>query len=179
MQMETEGGTGNAVDGATVKITPTQEKYLSLFQKSGSIRAVAQHCGVNWSTVGEALSAVAKKKGLSGWRDLQVDCISSSKTSTVDVKTTNRSGAKKSKVSKSKVSALVAMVESQQHRCALSGIKIEPDNANLDHKTPLSRGGTDELENLQWLDKEVNRAKGAMTNEEFISLCRRVVAWNA
>ncbi len=31
------------------------------------------------------------------------------------------------------------------------------------------------MENVQVLQKQVNRAKGTLTNEEFIALCREVV----
>jgi CRISPR/Cas system Type II protein with McrA/HNH and RuvC-like nuclease domain len=46
----------------------------------------------------------------------------------------------------------------------------------LDHILPVSRGGKHSIENAQVLHKEVNRAKGTLTNEEFIQLCHEVVA---
>ncbi|QQS09483.1 MAG: hypothetical protein IPK69_02345 [Phycisphaerales bacterium] len=42
---------------------------------------------------------------------------------------------------------------------------------------PIRLGGQHIIENAQILDKDVNRAKNAMTNAEFIALCREVVRW--
>ena len=71
-------------------------------------------------------------------------------------------------------SDLRKLLEMQGYKCALSGVRLEPKNAELDHKVPLSRGGTNDLGNLQWLTREVNRAKGAMDNDEFIAMCNQV-----
>lgn len=79
---------------------------------------------------------------------------------------------------KASVAEIVGLVEKQLFRCALSGMEIEPNTANLDHKNPVSCGGTDDISNLQWLHKDINQAKGALTNEQFIEMCKRVVAWN-
>lgn len=69
------------------------------------------------------------------------------------------------------------MLRAQQYRCALSGRQLMPDSASLDHIVAISRGGEHRIENAQVLHKDVNRAKGAMGNEEFLALCREVVAW--
>jgi 5-methylcytosine-specific restriction endonuclease McrA len=71
---------------------------------------------------------------------------------------------------------VLRLVEDQQFCCALTGRPLTPDLAALDHKVPVSRGGEHHIENAQVLHKDVNRAKGVMTNEEFIALCREVVA---
>ena len=64
----------------------------------------------------------------------------------------------------------------QGGKCAYSGEPLLPGtNACLDHKTPRSRGGSDLIENLHWISKSVNRIKGTMTHEEFVSLCILVV----
>jgi hypothetical protein len=42
---------------------------------------------------------------------------------------------------------------------------------------PRANGGTHVLENVQWLHKDVNRAKGTLSQVEFITLCRRVTQW--
>ena len=71
--------------------------------------------------------------------------------------------------------ALQTIFDSQHGRCALSGeLLILGGNASLDHIMPKSRGGTNDLDNLQWLTKTVNNSKRALTNEEFIVLCRKV-----
>lgn len=72
--------------------------------------------------------------------------------------------------------ALLALLESQSYACALSGVKLDIDTAELDHKVPLARGGTNDLSNLQWVHKKINRAKGTMTNDEFIEACLMVAS---
>jgi 5-methylcytosine-specific restriction endonuclease McrA len=64
----------------------------------------------------------------------------------------------------------------QDYRCALSGYDLQPEDAAMDHILAVSRGGPHTIENAQILRKDVNRAKGTLTNEEFIALCRAVVA---
>jgi 5-methylcytosine-specific restriction endonuclease McrA len=47
--------------------------------------------------------------------------------------------------------------------------------AALDHIVPVRCGGELVIENTQVLHKDVNRAKGSLTNDQFIQLCREVV----
>lgn len=75
-----------------------------------------------------------------------------------------------------KQSDLMNLVDSQQYRCALSGIELTPETAALDHITPVASGGKHAIDNLQWLNCEVNRMKGMLSVEVFIDICRRVVA---
>ena len=69
------------------------------------------------------------------------------------------------------------LLRKQNYRCALSGRQLTPDSAALDHILPISRGGEHHIKNAQILHKDVNRAKGTLTNEEFLAMCREVVAW--
>jgi 5-methylcytosine-specific restriction endonuclease McrA len=69
---------------------------------------------------------------------------------------------------------ILALLESQQYRCALSGRELSPETASLDHVIPLSRGGVHDISNVQVLDYRVNAAKGTMTVEEFVQMCRDV-----
>ena len=56
----------------------------------------------------------------------------------------------------------------QKYLCAYSEIHlILGNNASLEHKIPLSKGGTNELSNICWIDLRINIAKGAMTYSEF------------
>lgn len=48
---------------------------------------------------------------------------------------------------------------------------VEGATASVDHQLPVSRGGTHERENLKWVTKKVNVAKGTLTHEEFVALC--------
>lgn len=69
---------------------------------------------------------------------------------------------------------LATLWKLQRGRCALTGRRLDR-TAQLDHKTARARGGGDQVANLQWLCAEANLAKRALTDAEFIALCRDVV----
>lgn len=71
---------------------------------------------------------------------------------------------------------IMSLLEKQGYRCALTGRILKPEEANLDHRQPVSRGGAHEMGNLQVIHSDVNRAKNTLTQAEFIELCREVVA---
>jgi 5-methylcytosine-specific restriction endonuclease McrA len=48
------------------------------------------------------------------------------------------------------------------------GIKLS--EVNIDHKTPVSLGGTNDISNLCVCHKSVNKAKGSFTEAEFFKL---------
>lgn len=75
--------------------------------------------------------------------------------------------------------ALKQLIEEQDWKCILSGAQLVPGvNASLDHRLPISRGGSSEIGNVQWVTKTINRMKTDLTNDEFIELCRVVsVNW--
>ncbi|HEV2691815.1 MAG TPA: HNH endonuclease [Verrucomicrobiae bacterium] len=50
--------------------------------------------------------------------------------------------------------------ERDGNRCQYTGKLLAPDEGNLDHVVPRSRGGQDTWENLVWSDKAVNSRKG-------------------
>jgi hypothetical protein len=65
--------------------------------------------------------------------------------------------------------------ERQGARCVYTGEALVLGiNASVDHKTPRSRGGANELANLQWVTWGVNRSKRDLTHDEFVSMCRCV-----
>ena len=76
------------------------------------------------------------------------------------------------------VENVLRLLEYQQYRCALTGRRLTPKTAALDHMAPVRFGGKHIIENAQVLHKEVNRAKGALTSDEFTGLCREVVQWS-
>ena len=49
--------------------------------------------------------------------------------------------------------------ERDGNRCQYTGRVLRPDEGNLDHVIPRSRGGRDEWENLVWASKAVNQRK--------------------
>ncbi len=62
--------------------------------------------------------------------------------------------------------------------CYLSGRPIDINNPNtwqVDHKVPRSRGGKNDLKNLEVARKEANSAKNDLTVEEFLNLCEDVL----
>ncbi len=72
---------------------------------------------------------------------------------------------------------VMRLLEYQQYRCALTGRKLTPHVAALDHIVPIRFDGEHIIANVQVLHKDVNRAKGSLTNAEFIRLCEQVVSF--
>ena len=74
------------------------------------------------------------------------------------------------------VDDLLRKIDAQDRLCALSGRKLLIGiNCHLDHIVPKSRGGTDELSNLRWVDKDINQARHGLLDEEFIQLINEVL----
>ncbi|MCI0333667.1 MAG: HNH endonuclease [Planctomycetes bacterium] len=69
---------------------------------------------------------------------------------------------------------IMNLVEQQDFRCAISGRELTPQTASLDHILPLSRGGEHGINNVWVVDHQVNSAKGTMTCDEFVTMCRDV-----
>lgn len=77
---------------------------------------------------------------------------------------------------KIKVPVLETLWKSQNAVCALTGEPIIMGlNASLDHKVPTSRGGTNDIDNLQWVSKTANAIKTDLTPEELVSFCTLVL----
>lgn len=64
----------------------------------------------------------------------------------------------------------------QRGRCAYTGRKLDR-TAQVDHKTPTSRGGSNDASNLHWVCAEANWVKQDKTHEEFIGLCADITAY--
>lgn len=65
----------------------------------------------------------------------------------------------------------------QDARCAYCRTLL-PKGYHIDHKMPVSRGGTNDLSNLHLTCPRCNMVKGALTHEEFlVSKKRKVVQW--
>jgi 5-methylcytosine-specific restriction endonuclease McrA len=50
--------------------------------------------------------------------------------------------------------------ERDGNRCQYTGVVLKPDEGNIDHVLPRSRGGQDTWENCVWSSKTVNTKKG-------------------
>lgn len=60
-------------------------------------------------------------------------------------------------------------------RCALCGKPIEFKHMTIDHKTPLSRGGTNALDNLQPACRVCNFMKQDMLMDELVEQMREIL----
>ena len=62
--------------------------------------------------------------------------------------------------------------------CRYSSTKLIPTvDCHLDHKIPTSKGGTNDLDNIEFISKRANQAKSDMTPDEFIAFCQIVSNW--
>lgn len=82
--------------------------------------------------------------------------------------------AVKTRQKKATAAELKQLLERQQYRCALSGLPLSPDDSALDHIVAVSDGGTHQVDNLQWLNVDVNRMKGSMSQSRFVSLVKLI-----
>jgi 5-methylcytosine-specific restriction endonuclease McrA len=158
--MEKESGKRNFRCEAQKETTTRQMEYLEKYLETASLLATAVFFGVRQDTVRNSLRLVASKRGLARVNEL----LPKEKRSIRNTKSTTTSD-------------LMKLLENQQYRCALSGVLLHPDNCSLDHILPVSLGGSDSIDNLQWVSREVNKAKGNTDNNEFVLLCKRVAAW--
>ena len=71
------------------------------------------------------------------------------------------------------------LLEKQGYRCAYSGKHLTPGvNASLDHIIPVAKGGSNDITNLQWVDKHINtRMKFGMSHQEFMSLIHQIISY--
>lgn len=70
------------------------------------------------------------------------------------------------------------LIEKQGFRCAMTGLELSPEDANLDHIVPIAAGGEHVMGNVQVVHKVINQMKSTLQKDEFIEWCRRVVAYS-
>jgi hypothetical protein len=71
---------------------------------------------------------------------------------------------------------LAKKIQDQNFTCPYTGIKlIVGVNASLDHIVPKSKGGSNNVENLEWIDLNVNLLKGARTKDDFMEIWKFLV----
>ncbi len=67
--------------------------------------------------------------------------------------------------------------ERDGNRCQYTGVMLRPDEGNIDHVIPRSRGGKDAWENCVWSSKTVNSQKGnRLPHEAGLKLLKQPVA---
>jgi hypothetical protein len=64
-------------------------------------------------------------------------------------------------------------LQEQKFECYYTGILLVPEkNLSLDHLLPRSKGGSNEIDNCVWCDRNINAFKNDLTDEEFIRRCK-------
>lgn len=72
---------------------------------------------------------------------------------------------------------LQKLFEQQQGVCPYTGLILSLGvNADLDHKVPVSKGGTNAIENLQWVHKMANTMKWHYGEEEFLNMVETIAS---
>lgn len=61
------------------------------------------------------------------------------------------------------------LFENQNGRCFYTGAILDLMTAHIDHKVPISRGGTNDFSNLALCTPEANLLKHNKTHEEFMT----------
>ena len=92
------------------------------------------------------------------WRGIQ-DGLGMARTATRSVKTTCVARRRRQYDGRRDTIVLRMLAEGGLYQCVYDGCG-EVNNLTVDHILPLSKGGTDELNNLQFLCKTHNSAKG-------------------
>lgn len=66
--------------------------------------------------------------------------------------------------------ALDSLLNKQNFTCPYTGIKIDVgNNASIDHIIPRSKGGSDTIDNLQWVHFGINLLKADMDQNVFVN----------
>ena len=71
---------------------------------------------------------------------------------------------------------LERILKAQKYRYFLTGRPLTPSDVSVDHLVPLSRGGSQDVSNLRLVTRGANHAKSNLLLQEFVELCRDVVA---
>jgi len=73
---------------------------------------------------------------------------------------------------------LFHIAHKQKLICALTGVKLTTETISVDHIVAKSKGGSNRPENIRLVHKDVNLAKRALSDSEFLDLCRKVVEFS-
>lgn len=169
-QSEEEGGVVRAsmfgsklATEAFCKLTDRQQEYLVVYLRTLSPTLTAQELGLrSTKNVGREIKKLAKKLGFSSVSAMKNDAG-------INAGASGKSSAT--------YRELMQLIEQQGHRCALTGKVLTPQTARLDHKHPVSQGGSHDINNLHWVLETVNTAKGTMSLDQFVGMCIDVARW--
>jgi len=157
----------NAIAGSELaekRLTPRQREILGVFRQEKTQPKTAAKLDMSIGSVKDQMKEIRNRLGVKSCVELLNESDLPDGFVTEEMVTSAR---------------LLELIEEQQYRCALSGVELEPDTAVLDHKIPRNRGGRHELNNVWFLHRDVNRAKGTMTVDEFRLMCSRVAQWGS
>ncbi|TGM48695.1 hypothetical protein EHQ92_12750 [Leptospira biflexa] len=68
-----------------------------------------------------------------------------------------------------------AMLNDQDYKCFVSGVKLTYQNLELAYKIPLYIGGKHELSNVCLVDRSLKELKKFKTNEEIVIICKEII----
>ena len=67
------------------------------------------------------------------------------------------------------------LLERQGYKCAYTVRELViGQNASLDHIIPTAKGGDNSIDNLQWVDLQINVMKNNMSHQEFLSTIKLI-----
>lgn len=70
---------------------------------------------------------------------------------------------------------LLRLAIEQKFTCPFTGRRLIPGkNMSLDHIVPVSKGGSNDKGNLQWVDYQVNLAKSTLSTFDFLGLVNEI-----
>ena len=70
---------------------------------------------------------------------------------------------------------LLSLLKRQGFMCPYTGRKLTPANTDIVFHVPLAKGGLNDPENIRLVHRDAAEAKGGLTFDELLSLCRDVV----
>lgn len=71
---------------------------------------------------------------------------------------------------------LWCIAKRQKLLCALTGEKLTNETISVDHIIPKSQGGSNKRENIRLVHKDANLARRALSDKQFLELCKKVVS---
>lgn len=70
------------------------------------------------------------------------------------------------------------LAKKQKLLCAISGKKLNNNNISLDHIIPFCHGGENVIENIQFIDYDINIMKNSHGQQEFLNLIKEIYEFN-